>query len=171
MNLNIGASEVKGIYRDSSWINLDINKNKGVNVVGSGLVLPFKNNSIDLIHCVHVLEHVTRDKNERMLAEMFRVLKPGAETYIEVPNFKKIVYLLAEAFRTNNIKIIHNLTTSIYGKNERLGMAHYWGFTKEKLTEKMVKMGFKKAGSIVGNENMISGHYRQEPVLLMRGVK
>lgn len=165
--LNIGSSIPKGIYREG-WINLDPYKFKHVNVLGSALQLPFKENSIDLIHCVHVLEHVTRDKNIIMLSEMARVLTPGGEAYVEVPDFENIIHNLSLAFEYEKTDMIHKWTTSIYGKNERSGMAHYWGFTFYLLKNKMIEAGFSHVSR---HHDMISEHYRQEPVLLVRGVK
>lgn len=164
--LNIGASIPRGMYRNG-WINLDCSRFKHISVVGSALQLPFKDNSINLIHCVHVLEHVTRDKNILMLDEMARVLKPGGEAWVEVPDFTRTIEKLHTAMQNNNLHYIHIWTTSIYGKNERPGMAHYWGFTEQLLTQKMEEVGF----SVDRRYDMISEHYKQEPVLLMRGVK
>ena len=101
MKLNIGASNPTGKYKHG-WINLDLVRHDNITVMGSGLALPFKDNSISLIHCIHVLEHVTRDKNEPMLKEMHRVLKADAEAYIEVPDFKMTILQLAEAFRKSD---------------------------------------------------------------------
>ncbi|HEO71837.1 MAG TPA: class I SAM-dependent methyltransferase, partial [Candidatus Hydrogenedentes bacterium] len=45
--------------------------------------LPFKNASIGLLICLHVLEHVPNDR--RAIGEVRRVLKPGGQAYIMVP--------------------------------------------------------------------------------------
>ena len=169
-NLNIGASDPTGQYKREPWINFDIVKYSRVHLIGDAVSLPIKDNSINLIHCIHVLEHVTRDKYQPMLNEMYRVLKPGARAYVEVPDFRGVVMNLHNAIQEKDMRATHIWTTSIYGKNERSGMAHHWGFTQQLLQESMEKAGFNLEGR--GREiNMISGHYRQEPVLLMRGVK
>lgn len=167
LELNIGASNVTGKYR-KGWINLDLKKHNRIQVIGDALNMPFRDNSVDLIHCVHVLEHVTRDKYQVMLDEMYRVLKPGAEAFVEVPDFERIVELLMWALDHKNKRDIHIWTTSIYGKNERPGMAHHWGFTEDLLLEAMSKAGFEVNREWAG---MISSHYKQEPVILVRGTK
>ena len=47
--------------------------------------IPFEDNSIDIIFCNHVLEHVDDDK--KALREMHRVLKPGGWAILQVPFF------------------------------------------------------------------------------------
>lgn len=168
MNLNIGSSDPRGKYKGVDWINLDICNYENVNVLGSGLKLPFKENSFDLIHCVHVLEHVTREKNQIMLDEMCRVVKPNCEVMVEVPDFQEVIDLLHQAFKKSDTHKIHQWTTSIYGKNERDGMAHYWGFTAPLLCKKFHKAGFS---GVNPSNDMISDHYSQEPVLLVIGKK
>jgi predicted SAM-dependent methyltransferase len=43
----------------------------------------YENNSFDVIICNHVLEHIENDK--RAMAEIYRVLKPGGWTILQVP--------------------------------------------------------------------------------------
>jgi len=171
MKLNVGASVVRGEYKEREWINIDIERVRGVNIKGSGLALPFKDDSFEEIHCVHVLEHVTRDKSSPMLGEMYRVLKPSCYAYIEVPNFQGTMNNLMNAFDKNDIRQIHIWTTSVYGKSEREGMAHHWGFYPKLLSNRMEEVGFKSVEELKRKEEMISPHYKQEPIILMRGRK
>ncbi len=173
MNLQIGCSEVKGIYKRAEWINLDLQdvSNDGVNVIGNGLELPFKDNSFDEVHCIHVLEHLTRDKPPVMMAEIYRVLAPGGRLYAEVPDFKQVVAKLTTAFMEDDNTNIHIWTTSIYGKNERFGMAHHCGFYGRTMVILFRNAEFQNVVRIQGDENMISNHWRAEPVLLMTGTK
>ena len=168
MKLQIGSSEVRGIYKGADWINLDIVRQDGVNVIGSGVCLPFADSSIDEIHCIHVLEHVTRDKYPIMLKEMYRVLKPGASCFVETPDFKCTIDNLQGAFKRNDRHAIHVWTTSIYGKNERAGMAHHWGFFEGLLHLAMIDAGFLRPER---SRDYISSHYKQEPILLMKATK
>lgn len=45
--------------------------------------LPFRDESFDLIICLHVLEHVSDDK--RAIHELHRVLRPGGKAVVQVP--------------------------------------------------------------------------------------
>ena len=47
--------------------------------------LPYESNSVDEVYCAHVLEHL--DRPELLIAEFYRVLKPGALLHIIVPHY------------------------------------------------------------------------------------
>jgi predicted SAM-dependent methyltransferase len=171
MKLQVGSSNVTGRYKQG-WINLDIEDHEGVTIVADASEhIPFESNTFDEIHCIHVLEHVTRDKHEPMLKEMYRVLEPGGVLYVETPDFQGTVENLKTAFDNGDTEALHIWTTSIYGKNERPGMAHYWGFYEGLLRRKMRHTGFKEVTRLKEIDEMVSGHYRQEPILLVRGTK
>jgi predicted SAM-dependent methyltransferase len=175
MNLVVGSGDHKrssSIYRRPNWINLDIITVPGINVKGDGCHLPFKDNSFEEIHCVHVLEHVTRDKYKPMLVEMHRVLRPGGNLYVETPDFRGTIALLHRAFEHTDTESIHIWTTSIYGKNEREGMAHHWGFYQALMFDEFRALGFKDIERITEKEKMLkASHWQSEPVLLVRGTK
>ena len=171
MKLQVGSSDVRGSYK-SGWINLDIKEHDGVDIIADASeYIPFKTGTFDKIHCAHVLEHVTRDKYKPMLREMHRVLKPGGSLYVEVPDFRGTIENLMKAFENNDADAIHIWTTSVYGKNEREGMAHHWGFYEGFLRREFRHQGFNDVIRLTEKDDMISTHYKQEPVLLIRGTK
>jgi 2-polyprenyl-3-methyl-5-hydroxy-6-metoxy-1,4-benzoquinol methylase len=53
---------------------------------GSVLDLPFGDSTFDRVLCLDVLEHVTHEEQPRALAEVRRVLKPGGEALLSLPN-------------------------------------------------------------------------------------
>ena len=53
---------------------------------GSLASLPFPDASFDRALCLDVLEHLLYDEQPRALAELFRVLRPGGELFVSVPN-------------------------------------------------------------------------------------
>lgn len=171
MKLNVGCSWPKGKYKQDEWINLDLLGNKRVNVRGDALELPFDVNSIDEVHCAHLLEHLRRDKYPQVLREMHRVVKQGGYVYVEVPDLRGTIDLLHQSFNLGDVFLIQRWTTSIYGKNEIKGMAHYWGFYEGLLRRDLRLAGFKDVVRLTKKEDMISEHYCQEPILLVRGTK
>ena len=53
---------------------------------GSLMALPFADASFDRALCLDVLEHLAYEEQPRALAELFRVLRPGGELFVSVPN-------------------------------------------------------------------------------------
>jgi ubiquinone/menaquinone biosynthesis C-methylase UbiE len=106
-----------------------------------------------------------------MLSEMYRVLKPGGFLYVEVPDFRGTIANLQHAFEQSDVDAIHVWTTSVYGKSEREGMSHYWGFYEGLLRREFRYHGFDEVVRLTEKDDMISAHYKQEPVLLVRGKK
>lgn len=51
------------------------------------MALPFDENRFDLYTSFGVYEHFTHTDHKRLFAEAFRVLKPGGQIYLEVPQF------------------------------------------------------------------------------------
>ncbi len=68
---------------ENSCINIDIIFDPKIDVVARAEHLPFVTESIDLIICSALLEHV-RDPG-KILRQVFRGLKVGGHAYIEVP--------------------------------------------------------------------------------------
>lgn len=78
--LNVGC----GHLSKPGFVNLDIAKVDGVDVVGSVLALPFATGSMDLVECQDVLEHVDVTAAMR---EVHRVLRPGGVAVIQAVHF------------------------------------------------------------------------------------
>ncbi len=53
---------------------------------GSVTALPYADGTFDRAMCLDVLEHLTFEEQPRALAELFRVLRPGGELLVSVPN-------------------------------------------------------------------------------------
>ena len=168
MKLNIGSSDAKGKYRDKEWVNLDLFNFEGVNVRGDMFNIPFRSDAFEEVHSVHVLEHLTRDKHFSALTAMYMALKNDGIVYVEVPDFERTIERIYDAYQKGDTERIHKWRTSIYGKTERKGMAHHFGFDERTLMNLMITAGFRH---VTRETEMISSHYKQEPVLLMKGVK
>jgi predicted SAM-dependent methyltransferase len=102
---------------------------------------------------------------------MFRVLEPGGLCYIEVPDFPQQCRDYLAALDHGNRWSQHLIRTAIWGKPERLGMGHAWGFDKDLLERSMNKSGFDRVVFLTAKEDMISRHCRDGAVLLVRGSK
>jgi SAM-dependent methyltransferase len=66
---------------------------------GSLTSLPYADASFDRALCLDVLEHLTFEEQPRALAELHRVLRPGGELLVSVPNLahlqSRVHFLLA----------------------------------------------------------------------------
>lgn len=78
--LNIGS----GVHKPHpDIVNVDIFYYKGVDLVANAEELPFPTGSVDAIVCESLLEHVPRP--QKIVDEMYRVLRPGGGMYIVIP--------------------------------------------------------------------------------------
>lgn len=50
--------------------------------------LPFPNNSFDMVTSVELIEHLNSSENARLVAEVFRVLRPGGYWIVTTPNYR-----------------------------------------------------------------------------------
>ena len=74
-------------YRDRLAIaGLDANCASERVTQGSLTALPFPDSSFDRALCLDVLEHLQYEEQPRALAELFRVLRPGGELLVSIPN-------------------------------------------------------------------------------------
>jgi SAM-dependent methyltransferase len=83
MKLNLGC----GYNIRQGWLNLDRNATPGVDVVCNldSENLPFDTNTFSVVLASHVLEHV--DDLNRVMKEIYRVLKPGGKAVIVFPYY------------------------------------------------------------------------------------
>lgn len=93
-NLEIGS----GPSKREGWVTLDLCRNCDVywDLLRG---IPFPNNSFNLIYSSHVLEHFSYNNLKVLLAEIYRVLKPGgvistcvpdASIYVDIYNKKTV---------------------------------------------------------------------------------
>ena len=72
-----GSIEIQGV--DANYSSEFVRR-------GSLLDLPFADAAFDRALCLDVLEHLSLAEQPRALAELFRVLRPGGELLVTVPN-------------------------------------------------------------------------------------
>lgn len=78
--INVGAGETKLDHRVKT---LELEAAPGIDFVGSVTSLPFEDGSVDLLITQEVLEHV--DDPFLAMAEIYRVLKPQGQAYVQLP--------------------------------------------------------------------------------------
>jgi SAM-dependent methyltransferase len=101
--------------------------------------LPFDDDSVDAVYCSHVLEHLDPAIVHRVLAEMFRILRPNGVAYLEVPGPRALA-MGRDAWparRTKNFPLNHwNDPTHVrppFEKDEIAGLLRAAGFLVERV--------------------------------------
>ncbi len=77
-----------GLNIRKGWLNADRFKSEAdiyLNVIGK---LPFNEATFYGVHTEHMLEHIHVDRIPRLLQEIHRVLKPGGNLRISVPDLE-----------------------------------------------------------------------------------
>jgi len=65
---------------------IDANYSSDLVRLGSLTALPYADGSFDRAMCLDVLEHLTFEEQPRALMELWRVLRPGGQLLVSVPN-------------------------------------------------------------------------------------
>ena len=123
-----------GMDYDSSALYINTARGLKNMVQGDAVVLPFKEQSFDVVICSEVLEHLPGDFDEKALHEMTRILKSGGNLLITVPAL--------EGLRSESV--LRNL-----GHDDPEGMEYHYrkGYARkdlEKMVNRIPKLKLKK---------------------------
>jgi SAM-dependent methyltransferase len=95
----------------------------------------WEDNSVDEVNICHALEHVSWEDAQKTLREIYRVLKPGGDVEIEVPDMEK-------CFAMANWADVIDLVWGGRDSNVYWG-GHFCGFRIDVLACLMNEVGFK----------------------------
>jgi len=101
--------------------------------------LPFPSDSAEAIFSSHVLEHLFMDEVERLIPEIYRVLKPGGICRVFVPDLEKIVALYGPDDPREFLEGVFEIAKRGAVKNQ-----HHCGFTGGLLTRLFSEAGFSE---------------------------
>lgn len=119
LDVGCGEKPYANLFAATEYIGIDIEQSghnhsrSNIDVFYDGLNIPFEDNSFDSIVCFEVLEHVFEP--EKIIQEMYRVLKPGGKLILTTP------------FIWNEHEIPYD-----YGRYTYFGLKHL--FTKNSFT-------------------------------------
>lgn len=82
LEIGCGSGELSKYLKN--YIGIDISKKTSKIIIGDAHILPIKDNSVDLILLLDLLEHTNDDL---VMDEVYRVLKPSGNVIITVPAF------------------------------------------------------------------------------------
>ena len=125
---------VSGIDLDAPQIALgrELHAKAGLNTdfhIGDATALPFAEETFDAIYAADVFEHLSQAVKQAVIAEMYRVLKPGGIVVIKTPNlaYLRLTIMLQRIRRvlrgqSPNIHIAHTRSNP---DNEHHGLTTY----------------------------------------------
>ncbi len=136
--LNLGCGDRK---RLSNFVNIDIVRNKNVDIVCDVRRLPMiHNNSVDLIYASHILEYFDRVEVAEVLVEWRRVLKTRGILRLAVPDFEQIALL----YHTTDYGL-DKFIGMLYGRQPVNGkfIYHKTCYDEDSLRETLERCGFE----------------------------
>jgi SAM-dependent methyltransferase len=157
LNVGCGYASRHGLhpsFQNAEWreLRLDINPAVNPDVLCSMTDMhPIETGSVDAVWSSHNLEHLHRHEVPLALAEFKRVLRPGGEVLLTLPDLQRIAELVAsdgledEAYASpagpiTPLDMIYGHTPSLARGNEY--MAHRTGFTARTLRQLLFEAGF-----------------------------
>lgn len=142
VKLHLGCGKDKR----AGWINVDTQAELAPDLVAEVERLTgCADASVDVIEACHLFEHLTLDQARRALVEWARVLKPGGELFLELPDLERCIRILgqhSDRFGTDLGMI------GIYGwppdiAAEGVPQLHKWGWTERTLRAELARAGFE----------------------------
>jgi len=139
LNLGCGNKPMPG------YTNVDVFQGPIVNEVFPFDEIPYTDGSIGAIHSEHALEHVPFRRVEKALKEWSRVLKPGGELLLKIPDFGECCRSYVEA-KTKYDRWWYKAT--IYGIQESQAgepdecQVHKSGFSQDEIGEVLERFDF-----------------------------
>lgn len=137
-SLDIGC----GINKAAGAIGIDSNPNSKADIIHdlNKFPYPFSDNTFDKIYCIDVLEHL--DDLIKVIEEIHRISKPGAEIIIRVPHFSS-----THAYGDPTHKRFFNTQSFDYFTG---GFSHYGAYTNCKFEKISTKLNFWRVHRIDG---------------------
>ena len=126
MTLDVGPGRNVQPHEVQPVIRLDHRLIVKPNVVGDVRVLPFRDNVFGVVYASHVLEHFHYRETDSILREWLRVLRPGGEFQLFVPNLEWCLLQLVNGVEDDE-NIQHSLRTARVSKRRSSNGIHTSG--------------------------------------------
>jgi glycogen synthase len=140
INLHIGGKQ-----RHPDWKILDVESRPEVDIVGNAANLSqLANGSIATIYASHILEHFNYLLNQELLntlQEWFRVLQPGGQLMVSVPDLKVLCWLYLDPQLNFDDRLY--LMRVMFGGQTNEYDVHKVGFDAEILSAYLRQVGFE----------------------------
>jgi SAM-dependent methyltransferase len=124
--------------KQPGWITMDIAP--GADYLGdiSSLRL-FPDGSFDTVYASHVLEHLSAGDGRRCLGEIRRVLAPGGQVLLSVPDLVAVSRLLDQPEHELAVQIIYGINANAPWSRAE----HRYGYSERSLAETLSALGYR----------------------------
>ena len=148
-NLNIACGQ--NYLQD--YINADLYPTDKVIVDAKfdAKLIPYEDNSVDILRALHVIEHFHFYDGQKVLKEWNRVLKPGGMLLIETPDMLGS----CKAFVDGDAELRNKLLGHFFAFPWEPGMTHYFLFTEDQMRAQLGWAGFGRMERIAPMSNYI----------------
>ena len=140
LKINLGS----GLNPVTGFVNVDVLPDApGVDIVADITErLPFDDGEADMLYASHILEHFSHAEVPRVLAEWRRVLRPGGQILVAVPDLAVIARMLLEERRGWFTPPHNPWLGALYGGQKDDWDYHKGGFTDQWLAYSLAEADF-----------------------------
>ncbi len=94
------------------WLNTDVHvfRRGHVTYLDATQAFPLPSASFDYVYSEHQIEHVTLEAGDRMLAECFRVLRPGGVLRVATPDLQRIARLAVSELGDEEMHYVRHIS-------------------------------------------------------------
>jgi len=136
-----------GPERREGWLNVDTNPESAADLVSRVEALPsIATDSVDVIEANHLFEHLTWNEAHDALAEWHRILRPGGELFLEMPDREACIRILGRYQDDRGFDIG---TIGLFGwppviAEEGYAQVHKWVWSRAELRAALSRAGFSE---------------------------
>lgn len=139
MKLEIGS----GQRPTPGYIHNDINAFPGIDVVANPWEINLSDDCLDQAIALGVMEHLTYAQFDLCLANVYRMLKPGASFYFDVPDIVVWCRYVVDFFSGKVIPFsLEHVFSTLYGWQRWPGDEHKSGWHQDNLEKALDRAGF-----------------------------
>lgn len=143
LKLNLGSGGKR--YKD--YTSCDLFPGEGVDEIFSLHDIPYVDESVEAIHSEHALEHLPQTEALTAIKEWHRVLVPGGEVHLQMPDLYDCCKKYAEAVEAGDKRLEDWYKWTLYGRQVTdgkidRGQFHQTGFHLAELQKEMEEVGF-----------------------------
>lgn len=141
LNLGSGRTRIKG------FLNIDASYGTLCDVVARVDKIKLSTDSVGVIYASHVFEHIPRAQARPVLAEWYRVLRPGGRLYICVPDQEVLFRVYLDSLPSYDTEegrhLVDRASYLTYGGQADRHDFHFYGYSFTTLRYLLESVGFR----------------------------